>query len=85
MNRITKAGGTLISLQGPWVETGGELRELLLSIVGWVANFESRRRRERIKAGLQRRKAAGLWVGRTPGSKDRKRRKVSGYYVRQGR
>ena len=39
VNRITNAGGTLISVQGPWVETSDELRELLLSIVGWVANF----------------------------------------------
>ena len=85
VNRITKAGGILISLQEPWVETSGELRELLLSILGWVANFESRRRSERIKAGLERRKAAGLWVGRKPGAKDKKPRKLSGYYVRHGR
>ena len=85
VNRITKAGGALISLQEPWVETGGELRELLLSIVGWVANFESKRRSERVKAGLERRRASGLWVGRKPGAKDKKPRKVSGYYVRHGR
>ena len=85
VHRITGAGGTLISLQESWVETSGELRDLLLSIVGWVANFESRRRSERIKAGLARRRAAGLAVGRQPGAKDRKPRRVSGYYVRHGR
>ena len=79
------AGGALVSLQESWVETSGELRDLLLSIVGWVANFESRRRSERIKAGLDRRRAAGLTVGRKPGAKDRKPRRVSGYYVRHGR
>ena len=76
VHRITGAGGTLISLQEHWVETSGELRDLLLAIVGWVAAFESRRRSERIKSGLARRKAAGLPVGR---------RKVSGYYLQHGR
>ncbi len=85
VNRIARAGGTLISLQEPWMETSGELRELLVAIVGWVANFESRRRSERIKAGLARRRAAGLAVGRKPGAKDKKPRRVSGYYVRHGR
>ena len=85
VHRITGAGGMLISLQEPWVETSGELRDLLLAIVGWVAAFESRRRSERIKSGLARRKAAGLPVGRLEGSKDRKPRKVSGYYLQRGR
>lgn len=85
VNRISKAGGTLVSLQEPWVETSGELRDLLISIVGWVANFESKRRSERIKAGLERRRAQGLPVGRIEGAKDRKPRKVSGYYQRHGR
>lgn len=85
VNRITSAGGTLISLQEPWIETAGELRELLLAIVGWSAYFESRRRSERIKSGLARRKAAGLPVGRLKGARDQGPRKVSGYYVRHGR
>ena len=85
VHRITDAGGTLISLQEAWVETSGELRDLLLSIVGWVANFESKRRSERIKAGIERRRAAGLMVGRQPGARDRKPRKVSGYYLQHGR
>ena len=85
VNRITNSGGTLVSLQEPWVETSGELRELLIAIVGWVANFESRRRSERIKSGLAARKAAGLPVGRKPGAKDRRPRKVSGYYLENGR
>ena len=85
VHRIAGAGGTLISLQEHWVETSGELRDLLLAIVGWVAAFESRRRSERIKSGLARRKAAGLSVGRREGSKDRKPRKVSGYYLQHGR
>lgn len=85
VNRITKAGGSVISLQEPWIETAGEMRDLLLAVLGWVANFESRRRSERIKSGLAKRKAAGLPVGRKSGAKDRKPRKVSGYYLKNGR
>ena len=85
VNGIAKAGGTLVSIQEPWIETAGELRELLLAVVGWVANSESKRRSERVKAGLERRRAAGLPVGRIPGARDRRPRKVSGYYVRHGR
>ena len=85
VHRITKAGGTLISLQEPWIETAGEMRDLLLAVLGWVANFESRRRSERIKAGLAKRKVSGLPIGRMKGAKDRKPRKVSGYYQRHGR
>ena len=85
VNRIARAGGTLISLQEPWIETSGEVRDLLLAVLGWVANFESRRRSERIKSGLARRRAAGLPVGRLQGAKDKKPRKVSGYYLHHGR
>ena len=53
VNRITSAGGTLVSLQEGWIETSGELRDLP--------------------------------VGRVTGAKDRKPRKVSGYYLQHGR
>jgi hypothetical protein len=39
-------------------------------------------RSERIKAGLERRKASGLPVGRAVGARDRKPRKRSGYFKR---
>ena len=61
------------------------MRDLLLAVLGWVANFESRRRSERIKAGLAKRKVSGLPIGRMKGAGDRKPRKVSGYYQRHGR
>jgi len=51
-------------------------RELL---AGWVAERESARRSERIKIGLDKRKAQGKPVGRQPGSADKAKRKRSGY------
>lgn len=57
----------------------------LYALTGWVAQMESQRRSERVKAGLDRRKNAGKPVGRKPGSKDRRPRKRAGYYLRHAR
>jgi putative DNA-invertase from lambdoid prophage Rac len=70
------------SLQEPWTEAGGDLRTLLLAITGWVARMESARRSERTKAGLARAKAEGKKLGRPKGSKDKRRRRRSGYFAR---
>jgi DNA invertase Pin-like site-specific DNA recombinase len=47
-----------------------------------MAQQESQRRSERIRAGLERRRRQGLPVGRQPGAKDRTPRKRSGYVAR---
>lgn len=75
-------GVQVVSLQEPWLETVGAAGELLVSILGWLAQQESARKSERVKAGLERRRAEGLPVGRQPGAKDKKPRKRSGYYRR---
>jgi DNA invertase Pin-like site-specific DNA recombinase len=54
---------------------------VLVAFAGWMAERESARRSERIKAGLARRKAQGLPVGRKPGSTDKTPRRKSGYYA----
>ena len=82
VRKFNEFGCEVWSLQEPWTEVQGELRELLLSVVGWVAAMESRRKSERTKAGLERAKANGSKLGRPKGSKDQKRRKRSGYYAR---
>lgn len=69
-------GCTLMSVQEPWLNTTSEITDVLVSFAGWVAQQESRRHAERIKAGLERRRAKGLPVGgRQAGAKDRKPRK----------
>jgi DNA invertase Pin-like site-specific DNA recombinase len=75
----------VVSLQEPWAEASGDAGELLMAVAAWVARMESQRRSERTKAGVARRKAQGLPVGRQPGAKDKGPRKVSGYYLRNGR
>ena len=82
VNRLSKAGVEVWSLQEPWLETSGELRDLLLAMVGWVAQYESNRRSERTLAGLNRARANGAKLGRPQGSKDKKKRRRSGYYAR---
>ena len=85
VDRLGKAGVQVISLQKPWTEAAGELRDLLLAIAGWVARMESQRRSERTKAGLQRALAKGKTLGRPVGAKDTKKRRRSGYFARYAR
>ena len=82
VDRLGRSGVRVVSLQEGWSEVDGPLRELLLSIVAWVARMESERRSERTKAGLARAIAQGKKLGRPSGSKDSKKRKRSGYFAR---
>lgn len=71
---------SLVSIQEPWLNGSDATTQLLSAIAAWVANQESARRSERIKAGLARRRAEGKPVGgRKQGSKDRKPRRTEGY------
>lgn len=82
VNTFKGYGCQVISCQEPWLEQSGPLADLLTAITGWVAQFESKRRSERIKASMAKRKAEGKWVGRKPGSKDKNTRKRTGYLMR---
>jgi DNA invertase Pin-like site-specific DNA recombinase len=83
LRRFHQAGAPVWSLKEPWTETADpRLAELLGALYAWMAAEESRRRSERVKAGLARRKAEGKPVGRRAGSQDRKPRKRSGYFAR---
>jgi putative DNA-invertase from lambdoid prophage Rac len=70
----------LVSVQEPWLNGNDATTELLAAIAAWVAQQESARRSERIKAGLARRRAEGKQVGgRKAGSKDKRKRSTEGY------
>lgn len=56
--------------------------ELFFHIAGSFAQFERKLIQERINAGLKRAKAEGKTFGRPKGSKDKKRRRTSGYIQR---
>jgi len=79
VRKLRESGVSVISVKEPWLSGSDATTELLLAIAGWVAHQESQRRSERVKAGLARRKAAGLPVGRQPGAADKGTRRKSGY------
>jgi len=56
--------------------------ELFFHIAGAFAQFERRLIQERINAGLDRARSESKRLGRPPGSKDKKRRRRSGYINR---
>ena len=64
IHRFEKVGCRVVSAQESWTEVDSDLRDLLLSIVGWVARMESQRRSERTKEGMARARANGVKLGR---------------------
>lgn len=83
LERLKRSGVALKSLQESWLDTRDEgLGQLLLAIFSWVAQQERKRIVERTKAGLERAKKQGKCLGRPGGSKDKKKRRKSGYLLR---
>ena len=68
LKRFQDVGVKVVSINEPWTEVDDHLHELLTAIVAWVAEFESRRRSERTKAGIERVRAQGKRWGRPKGS-----------------
>lgn len=52
------------SLTEEYFRTVGPAADLLIAVTAWVAEYERRRRQERIKAGLDRARAEGVQIGR---------------------
>lgn len=66
LKELEACGCTVISLKDPIPEPGAPHRDLVLSVLFWVAEQESRRRSERVKSALARLKADGVKLGRRP-------------------
>jgi len=83
LKRLERCGVAVKSMQESWLDTRDKgLSELLLAIFSWVASQERQRIAERVKAGLERVKKEGKILGRPKGSKDSRKRSVSGYVRR---
>jgi putative DNA-invertase from lambdoid prophage Rac len=82
IRQFRERGCMLLSVQESWLNTSPEIQDVLVAFAAWMAQMESKRRSERIRTGLERRKAAGLPVGRQPGAVDKAKRKRSGYVAR---
>jgi putative DNA-invertase from lambdoid prophage Rac len=60
LRRFRERGVAVWSMKESWTETSDpRMAELLTAIYAWMAAEESRRRSERVKAGLDRRRAEG--------------------------
>ena len=83
LHRLKRNDVAVKSIQESWLDTRDEgIGDLLLAIFSWVAAQERIRIKERTLAGLQRAVASGKRLGRPAGSKDKKRRRLSGYHAR---
>ena len=69
----------MVSVKESWLNGSPEVQDILIAFAGGMAERESARRSERIRAGLARRQAEGKPVGRQPGAADKKPRKRTGY------
>lgn len=65
------------SLREPFLSSAADpnTAKLLLAIIAWLGEQERLRISERTKAGLNRRRALGVRLGRPPGSKDKRPRR----------
>ncbi len=68
-------GCHVISIQESWTAADGPMRELFIAMAAWAGKFESDRRSERTKAGLDRARANGKTLGRPVGKRDCKKRR----------
>ena len=73
VDRFKRYGVRVISYQESWTETPPEFAEVLYAMIGWVAQMESKRQSERVKAGLARANAESKGK-RGPDQVRRKRR-----------
>lgn len=85
IRQFRERGVTVLSVQEDWLNRSPEIADVLVAFAGWMAQQESKRRSERIRAGLARRKAEGRPVGRLPGAKDVQPRRRSGYVLQRER
>lgn len=82
IDSLRSQGCQVVSLKEPFTDLPNGLDSVMYSIVGWVARWESERRSERTKAGLERAVAGGSKLGRPLGSKDKNGRRRAGYLNR---
>lgn len=89
IRQFRERGVTLVSVHEDWLNGSPEVTDILVAFAGWMAEQESRRRSERIRAGIARRRAdveAGKIDdhvgGRKPGSRDKRKRRTDGYRAR---
>lgn len=74
IRRLQEFGVDLISREESWTEYPSEFKDILYAVVGFVANFESKRRSDRMRAWHAMKKKKGERTGRMRGGKNRRRK-----------
>ena len=64
VKNLKSRGIWLKSLKEDWFDTDGPFTELMLAMFAWFAEFERKKISDRTKAGLARKKALGVKLGR---------------------
>lgn len=82
---LRRHGCQVVSYSESWTEQSGPMADLLYAVVGWIAKFESDRKSQRVKAGIERARREGKQLGRPKGKKDKKPRRKAGYLSRWAR
>jgi putative DNA-invertase from lambdoid prophage Rac len=90
IRQFRERGVTLVSVRESWLNGSPEVQDVLVAFAGWMAQQESRRHSERVRAGMERARCEGTKSGRPIGgrqrrTKDRKPRPRAGYVAEQAR
>lgn len=80
IRQFRERGCTIVSVQESWLNGDSVAQDILVAFAGWMAQQESSRHSERVKAGMQRARAEGKVIGgRKQGSKDKRKRDPEPY------
>ena len=78
IRQFKQRGCTVVSVKESWLNPAPEVQDVLVAFAGWMARQGSRRRSDRIRAGMERRRAEGKPVGLQPGARGKAPRKRAG-------
>ena len=81
LNEFDNLNITYESIQDPFLSTSNQYKEIFIAIKSYFAKVERESNSERTKLGLERAKKEGKTLGRPKGSKDKTKRKRSGYLL----
>src|SRR3989304_8913616 len=63
-----------VRVKESWIPDSGALRDVFISMVSWAAQYESDRKSQNTRAGLERARLKGRFPGRPRGSRDKVKR-----------
>jgi DNA invertase Pin-like site-specific DNA recombinase len=82
IHALTEAGAKLRSLAEPWCDTTTSLGELVLTILGGLAQFERSLIMARTQAGIMKARELGVTFGRPPRLNTRQKRMIAERYAK---